>query len=74
MTTPTKRFCVFTWGAPTFDGATYDEVHSRILQHHAARLKACGFRIDFSVAHYDPGDPIPYGGGYAIVDNHAEAA
>ncbi len=64
------RFRVVVYGDTAFHGGTYDEVNSRISDHHRRRTKACGFRVDFSVKHYARGEMIPYSSGYAIVDNY----
>lgn len=64
------RFTVIVYGDIAFRYGTYDEIYTRITDHHKSRQRSAGFRIDFSVTHYDPHEAIPYNSGYAIVDNH----
>ena len=42
------RFQILYHGERDFQAATYDEAHTRILDRHEKRTRACGFRISLS--------------------------
>lgn len=53
------RFTVLYHGRFDFSAGTYNEAHARILERHALRQKACGFRLDL--------------GNYEVNDNWEDA-
>lgn len=66
------RFDVYVFGEIALRAATYDQLYTRITEHHRARTKACGFRISCGTRFVSPGDDVGYDSKYTIIDNHEE--